>query len=91
MNVEAAILEGKLQKKYYLEPPDMLVRLGFMTIDEFNTHCIELQNEMYGQVHATLRFFVRFVGYLISENCNGIIQSKADPCVFYKRMQMDFH
>jgi len=28
LDVEAAFLEGKLQNKYYLEPPDMLVRLG---------------------------------------------------------------
>ena len=63
----------------------MLVRLGFMTAEEFKTHCIELQNGMYGQVDAALRFFVRFVGYLVGENCNGIVQSKADPCVFYKK------
>jgi len=34
----------------------MLVWLGFLTIEEFNTHCIELQNGMYGQVDAALRF-----------------------------------
>ncbi len=63
----------------------MLVRLGFMTAEEFKTHCIELQNGMYGQVDAALRFFVRFVGYLVGENYNWIVQSKADPCVFYKK------
>ena len=29
--------------------------------------------------------FVRFVGHLVSDKCSGIIQSKADPCVFYKK------
>ena len=29
--------------------------------------------------------FVRFVGHLVSDKCNGIIQSKADLCVFYKK------
>jgi len=36
-------------------------------------------------VDAALRFFVRFVGHLVNDKCNGIIQSKADPCVFYKK------
>ena len=57
----------------------------FMTNEEFNLYCIELQNGMYGQVDAALRFFVRFVGHLMSNKCNGIIQSKADHCVFYKK------
>jgi len=56
LDVEAAFLEGKLQKKYYLEPPEMLVLLGFMTIEELNSYCIELQKGMYGQVDAALRF-----------------------------------
>ena len=45
---------------------------------------------MYGQVDAARRFFVRFVGYLVGENCNGIVQSEADPCVFYKKDENGF-
>ena len=90
MDIEAAFLEGKLQKKYYLEPPDMLVQLGFMTAEEFKTHCIELQNGMYGQVDAARRFFVRFVGYLVGENCNGIVQNQKQILVYFiKRIRTD--
>ena len=56
-----------------------------MSLKEFKTYCIELHKGMYGQVDAALRFFVKFVGYLESDKCNGIVQSKADPCVFYKK------
>ena len=78
-------LEGFLQKKYYLEPPEILVILGFMTIEEYCEYCIELQKGMYGQVDAALQFFMRFIKYLESEKCHGVIQSKADPFNFYKK------
>ena len=54
LDIEAAFLEGFLQKKYYLEPPKMLVSLGFMTEEEHKDYCIELQKGMYGQVDAAL-------------------------------------
>ena len=45
---------------------------------------------MHGQVDAALCFFVKFVGHLKSDMCNGIIQSKANSCVFYKKAVNDF-
>ena len=39
---------------------------------------------MYGNVDAALRWIVTKTEYLTSEDV-GMIQSRADPCVFYKR------
>jgi len=77
LNVEAAFLEGKLQKKYYVEPPDMLKLLGFMTNEDLNSYCIELQNGIYGQVDAALRFFVRFVGHLVNKKMQRYYSGKS--------------
>ena len=57
IDIEAAFLEGILDKKYYLEPPQILVLLGFLTEEEHGKVCIELQKGMYGQVDAALLFF----------------------------------
>ena len=84
IDIEAAFLEGLLDKKYYLEPPYILVLLGFLTEEEYRRVCIELQKGMYGQVDAALRFFIRFTKYLESDACD-MVQSKADPCIFYKK------
>ena len=84
IDIEAAFLEGILDKKYYLEPPKILISLGFLTEEEHGRVCIELQKGMYGQVDAALLFFRRFTKYLESESC-GMKQSKADPCIFYKK------
>lgn len=66
IDIEAAFLEGDLNKKYYLDPPNILVELGFMTYEEWEEYCIELQKGMYGQVDTALRFFIKFTGHLES-------------------------
>jgi len=45
---------------------------------------------MYGQVDTALRFFIKFTGHLESDRCNGVKQSKSDPCVFYKKEKDGF-
>ena len=40
---------------------------------------------MYGNVDAALLYFIRFTEYAISPEGLNLTQSKADPCVFYKR------
>jgi len=89
IDIEAAFLEGDLNKKYYLDPPNILVELGFMTNEKREEYCIELQKGMYGQVDAALRFFITFTGHLESADCN-MKQSKANPCIFYKKNDENF-
>ena len=66
-------------------PPHALVDLGFITPEEqYQECCIELGKGMYGNVDAALRFSIRFMQYLTSEK-GGPIQSKVNPCVFFKK------
>ena len=83
-DVEAAFLEGNLETPMYLDIPHALVDLGFITEQQYQECCIELGKGMYGNVDAALRFFIRFTQYLTSEKV-GLIQSKVDPCVFFKK------
>ena len=83
-DVEAAFLEGNLETPMYLDIPHALVDLGFITEKQYQECCIELGKGMYGNVDAALRFFIRFTQYLTSEKV-GLIQSKVDPCVFFKK------
>ena len=43
VDIEAAFLEGRLERSAYIELPPGMVELGFMTIEEYNKLCIELQ------------------------------------------------
>ena len=85
VDIEAAFLEGRLKTKAYIELPPGLVELGFMTKEEYKKSCIELQGGMYGNVDAALLYFIRFTEYAINPQGLDLIQSKADPCLFFKK------
>jgi len=83
IDVEAAFLNGELKTRMFLEWPEGLVELGFLTDEEARTTCIDLQKSMYGNVDAALlwqetirKFFLKI----------GLKQSCADPCIYYKRV-----
>ena len=57
IDIEAAFLEGKMENRTFVEFPDGLLQLGFITEEEKRTHCIELLKSMYGNVDAALIFF----------------------------------
>ena len=40
---------------------------------------------MYGNVDAALSYFVCFIEYAVKKDRLNLIQSKVDPCLFYKR------
>ena len=65
-----------------------MVELGFMTQDEYDKSCIELQGGMYGNVDAALLYFIRFTEYASSPEGLNLTQSKADPVYSTKGMQM---
>ena len=84
-DVEAAFLEPKVDDlEMYLEIPQGVMELGFLTQEEAHTNCILLMNSMYGNVDAALRWILLKTEFLTS-NLVGMIQSRSDPCVFYKR------
>ena len=85
VDIEAAFLEGRLKQKAYIDLPEGLVELGFMTQDEYDKSCIELQGGMYGNVDAALLYFVRFTDYATSPDGLDLQQSKSDPCLFFKK------
>ena len=86
VDIEAAFPEGRLKSKAYLELPPGLAELGFMTQKQFDESCIELNGGMYGNVDAALLYFIRFTEFAIDENKGlGLIQSKSDPCLFFKK------
>ena len=68
----------------YIEIPEGLVEFGFMSAEDAKDHCILLEHSMYGNVDAALRWIITKTEYLTSEEV-GMIQSRADPCIFYKR------
>ena len=88
VDIEAAFLEGKLKTKTYLQMPPGMVELGFMTQEEFDANCIELQGGMYGNVDAALLYFTRFKEFATSKDGLAIDQSKSDPCLFFRKNEL---
>ena len=64
VDVEAVFVEGRLQNKAYIELPPGLVEFGFMNEEEYNNTYIELQGGMYGNIDATLLYFLHFTEYI---------------------------
>ena len=85
VDVEAAFLEGRLKNKVYINLPKGMVELGFMDQSTYDNACAELTGGMYGCVDAALLYFVRFAEYATSPTGLNLVQSKVDPCVFYRR------
>ena len=85
VDVEAAFLEGKLKKPVYIELPKGMIELGFISQEEFDNACAELTGGMYGCVDAALLYFERFCEWAINPKGLNLTQSKADPCVFYRK------
>jgi len=57
--------------------------LGYITSKEKQESCIELDKAMYGNIDSPLGWMKTFSKHLMSKL--GLIQSKADPCIFYKK------
>ena len=74
IDIEAAFLEGDLEVPMFLKIPDIMVKLGFLTKEQQEQYCIDLQSGMYGNVDAALRFFVKLIQCLMSDDV-GMKQS----------------
>ena len=55
-DVEAAFLNAELDKPMYVEWPEGIVELGFLTQEELDKYCIQLDRAMYGNVDAPLQW-----------------------------------
>ena len=84
VDIEAAFLEGNLARHMFLEWPEGMVEMGFITEEERRDCCILLSKGMYGNHDASLRFFLEYKRLVMSKPLE-MEQSKTDPCVFYKK------
>ncbi len=81
-DVEAAFLNAKMGTQMFIELPQEMVLLGFITKEERQEYVAELTASMYGNVDAALQWFKAHKNILLGL---GLVQSKADPCVFIQR------
>ena len=82
-DIEAAFLNADLEGHMYVEWPEGMVELGFLSGEDLRDYCIRLDRAMYGNVAAPLRFFKTLTKHLMTEM--DMLQSAADPCIFYKQ------
>lgn len=68
----------------FIDLPAGLIELGFITQEEADLYCIQLMNSMYGNVDAALRWILLKTEYLTGPEIM-MTQSRADPCIFFKR------
>jgi len=67
----------------YVEWPEGMVELGFISWKEFEETCAELQKGMYSNVDAALRFYKIYCNHL-TENIK-MKKCRSDPCLFIMR------
>ena len=82
-DIGAAFLELYLDIEMFIEWPEGIVELGFITEEEYKNTCVQLQRSMYGNVDAALRWQIEFTKYLV-EQC-GFKQCRSDPCILHYR------
>ena len=80
-DVEAAFLEPYLDNVMYIQWPEGIVELGFLSPEERDSTCVRLERSMYGNVDAALRWLREFKTFLVKE-C-GFVACVADPCILY--------
>jgi hypothetical protein len=84
IDIEAAFLEADQDRPVYIEWPEGMTELGFISKDDAEEYCCELNKAMYGNVDAPLQWMKTFANFLTSDVMD-MKQSLADPCMFYKK------
>ena len=88
-DVEAAFLNATLDIPMYLEWPEGMVELGFITAEEEKDYVIQLMSSMYGNVDAALKWWKLFVkvaqGIKFDQGTKNVSQSVVDPCLLYMK------
>ena len=83
-DVEAAFLNSKLSQPIYIEWPQGMVELGFITQEEKENTVACCPMAMYVNVEAPRCWMTTFRDTLIGPTI-GLTQSEADPCIFFKK------
>jgi len=79
-NVEAAFLNAEPGTKMYIQIPDEMVELEFITREEQCEYAIWLESNMHGNVDAALHFFKKYSRILVMHL--RFEQSRTDLCIF---------
>jgi Reverse transcriptase (RNA-dependent DNA polymerase) len=80
-DVEAAFLNADLDNQVFIEWPQGMFNLGFITEEDKLNKCIELTNAMYGNIDSPLRWMKTFSKHLMEQL--KLQQSMTDPCIVY--------
>ena len=62
------------------------MELGFMTQKEVDENCAKLGSSMYGNVDASLRWFITLTDHLTGSEMQ-MKRSFTDPCIIYKQWE----
>jgi len=81
-NIEAVFWNVKLEGHMYIKISNEMVELGFMTKKDQELFAILLDQNMYNNVVAALRFFKKYSRILMTDL--GFMQSQTDPCIFFR-------
>ena len=81
-DVEAAFLNAELLQLSYIEWPQGVQELGFITAKDKELTCVESTKAMYGNIDSPLRWMKTFTKHLVDHL--KLVQSRSDPCIFYK-------
>jgi hypothetical protein len=82
-DVEAAFLNSELDTEVFIEWPQGILELGFITQKEEEENCIQLTKAMYGNIDFPLTWMKTFTNFL--KNVLKLKQSRSDQCVLFKK------
>jgi Reverse transcriptase (RNA-dependent DNA polymerase) len=83
-DVEVAFLNAYLDTQVFIEWPQGMQELGFISEEDMKTKFIGLTKEMYDSINSPLRWMKTFSKHLIK--LLKLIQCKTDPCILYKEI-----
>ena len=81
IDIEAAFLEGDIDKPTFMEWPPGMMLLGQADEETIQHKCIMLNKSIYGNVDAALRFYRAYSKHLMDQM--GMERSKVNSCLFY--------
>jgi hypothetical protein len=87
IDIEAAFLERDMDQNRptFIEWPKGMLELRFITQEGYETTYIQLLKSMHGNIDAAIKFFKTYRKHIHLVVLLNIIQSRVDPCIFFKR------
>ena len=84
VDVEAEFLNPTLDKALYIEWPEGMKEMVFITDNDKEEYCIKLKRSMYGNVDAELLWMKQFTKTITKDMERELKQILVDPCMFYR-------